>query len=199
MVYHMAELGSWPSIQQHGLLSTSALLDLFGVTGAARSKIESEWRPSCIPVARQSLGQAMIRDQKPMPPQILKRLLTDMTPKEWYELINRKTFFWADRTRLEWMLNAYRGRAHCVLVVQTRMLLDRHLNELWLSAINSGSTYRDHPRGKGTFKRVQDFSSRWVAEVAIDYGVPDISEITTKVYEWKAGNAPREIWARQSI
>ena len=32
-LYHMAAEGSWPSIQRHGLLSTSALLDLYEVCG----------------------------------------------------------------------------------------------------------------------------------------------------------------------
>src|SRR2546429_180882 len=39
-LYHMAEAGSWPSVEQHGLLSTSALLDLFEVTGEKRRDIE---------------------------------------------------------------------------------------------------------------------------------------------------------------
>ena len=30
-LYHMAEDGSWESIQRHGLLSTSALLDRFEI------------------------------------------------------------------------------------------------------------------------------------------------------------------------
>ena len=38
-LYHMAECGSWPSIRRHGLLSTSALLDLYGVQGAERDVI----------------------------------------------------------------------------------------------------------------------------------------------------------------
>jgi hypothetical protein len=32
----MAEVDSWPSIRHHGLLSTSALLELFEMTGAER-------------------------------------------------------------------------------------------------------------------------------------------------------------------
>lgn len=36
VLYHMAARGSWESIQRHGLLSTSALLDLFGVMGDRR-------------------------------------------------------------------------------------------------------------------------------------------------------------------
>lgn len=40
-LFHMAEAGSWPMIREHGLLSTSALLDLFGVVGSNRDVIES--------------------------------------------------------------------------------------------------------------------------------------------------------------
>ena len=36
VVYHMAEYGTWESIKKHGLLSTSALLDLFQKSGEER-------------------------------------------------------------------------------------------------------------------------------------------------------------------
>jgi hypothetical protein len=32
-LYHMAEADTWDSIREHGLLSTSALLDLFEIKG----------------------------------------------------------------------------------------------------------------------------------------------------------------------
>ena len=35
-LYHMAEAGSWPSIKERGLLSTTALLDLFELEGESR-------------------------------------------------------------------------------------------------------------------------------------------------------------------
>ncbi|MEG9861289.1 MAG: hypothetical protein V6Z81_02105 [Parvularculales bacterium] len=35
-LYHMAERGSWSSIEKQGLFSTSALLDLYGYTGEER-------------------------------------------------------------------------------------------------------------------------------------------------------------------
>jgi hypothetical protein len=37
-LWHMAEDGSWPSIADNGLLSTSALLDLYGVSGKSRAR-----------------------------------------------------------------------------------------------------------------------------------------------------------------
>ena len=49
-LYHMAESGSWCSVREHGLLSTSALLDLFEISGSKRREIESEWRPNIVPI-----------------------------------------------------------------------------------------------------------------------------------------------------
>jgi len=40
-LYHMADAQSWDSIQKHGLLSTSSLLDLFGVKGREGRKLRS--------------------------------------------------------------------------------------------------------------------------------------------------------------
>jgi len=43
-LYHMAEAGSWSSIRRHGLLSATAFLDLFEVTGPDRDRIEAARR-----------------------------------------------------------------------------------------------------------------------------------------------------------
>lgn len=192
----MAELGSWPSIRRHGLLSTTALLDLFEIQGPKRLRLESQWRARSERISHPIHGAAVIRDQYPMPERELKGLLTGgMETRQWYELINGKTFFWADKKRLVWMLGAYRDRPHCVLTVDTRSLLNRHMYEIWLTDQNSGSVYGKKPRGLDTFKKVRDFRSRWVVEVAVGYSVPDAADLTTSVDEWKAGGEPRRIWA----
>ena len=66
ILYHMAESGSWKSIQEFGLLSTSALLDLFEIEGARREEIESNRRPNNVIIEHRSHGAAVVRDQKPM-------------------------------------------------------------------------------------------------------------------------------------
>ena len=94
-VYHMAEDHSWPSIERHGLLSTSALLDLYEISGAARRAIESARRASSVTITHQRHGTAVVRDQKPMHESALARCLDDeMTPAQWYRLLNAKVFFW---------------------------------------------------------------------------------------------------------
>lgn len=47
-LWHMAADGSWPSIRDRGLLSTSALLDLYEVTGDERVSLESRHRPESV-------------------------------------------------------------------------------------------------------------------------------------------------------
>ena len=105
----------WPSIQQHGLLSTSALLDLYGATGAERAAIERQRRPDFMAVNHTVLGQVLIRDQKPMTDATLAPVLVDMTPAEWYALLNERVFFWVNEERLKGLLGAYRHRDNLVL------------------------------------------------------------------------------------
>lgn len=200
LLYHMAELSSWPSIQEHGLLSTTALLDLFEVGIIERHRIESEWRQTSIPIAHPVHGNAVIRDQKPMPPAQLAPTLVNMTPTEWYEFLNRKTFFWTDWKRLMNLLNAYayRSRAHCVLTVDTSALLARHWDKTSLCAINSGFVYHGGKRGKETFKPIANYPSEHsVWELAVEYSVPDVVDLLVRVESWRRDSRLRVIWDRQ--
>jgi hypothetical protein len=47
-VWHIATRDSWRGIRDHGLLSTSALLDLFKADAAGRRSIERARRPKSI-------------------------------------------------------------------------------------------------------------------------------------------------------
>ena len=206
LLYHMAELDSWPSIQRHGLRSTSALLDLFETTGPCRFRIESQWRPTSVAVSHPTYGTATIRDQLPMPEDGLRNCLVDMTTRQWYELINEKTFFWTDEIPLSWMLNAaqYRARAHAVIVVPTEALLAHRGNVITLSAINSGSLYpsratgRVQTRGSSTFQPIQNFIARWIRELAVDYSVPNIADLAIRVEARRGRRTPRIIWEPSS-
>ena len=199
LLYHMAEAGSWPSIQEHGLLSTTALLDLFEVGVTDRRRMESEWRQNSILIAHPIHGTAVIRDQKPMPPSKLANNLVNMTPEEWYEFLNRKTFFWADWNRLTNLLNAYayRDKAHSVLTVDTKVLLTRHGNRTSLCPINSGFIYHGGKRGKETFKPIANYpSGSRVWELAVEYGVPDVADLVVRVEDWRRDSRLRVVWDR---
>lgn len=193
-IYHMAAFGTWESIEKHGLLSTSALLDLFGVTGDERASIERRHRPEWAVISHPDLGTARIRDQKPMRESALSKCLVGMTAEQWYQLLNSKVFFWLTPERLSSLLNAraYRNTSHCVLTIDTKKLLDRHGDRVTLSPINSGSTLYNPPaRGSTTFMKVGEYPfalrrkvrsrSNAIAELTVDWGVMDIRELVESV------------------
>jgi hypothetical protein len=191
----MAEAATWPSIRQHGLLSTSALLDLYGVGGEDRRRIESCRRSESVTIRHVDFGPAVIRDQKPMSEGALQKCLKEMTPTEWYRLLNSKVFFWLTAERVTRLLSAraYRSREHTVLTIDTARLLNRHQAEVTLSPINSGSTvYNPQPRGPETFQLLADYpfdawrkkrgaAANAIAELAVTYEVKDISEMVVRV------------------
>jgi hypothetical protein len=96
-LYHMAKRGSWPAIRRDGLLSTTALLDRYGIVGEERETIAAQRRPASVPLERKGLARAVVRDQCPMDDSGLMRCLEDdLTPAAWYRLLNAKVFFLAD-------------------------------------------------------------------------------------------------------
>lgn len=193
-LYHMAERGTWESIREHGLLSTSALLDLFQVNGDRRAAIERQHRPQSMDIEHPVFGTATIRDQKPMRERSLLSCLDGVTPEEWYQILNSRVFFWPTEKRLQNLLGGreYRGRVHTVLVLSTERLLERYGNQVELSPINSGSTlYVPQRRGRYTFSSLQDYpfeerhrkagKQNAVAELTVDYSVPEVEDLVLEV------------------
>jgi len=190
-LYHMAHVNAWPGIKRHGLLSTSALLDLFEVRGSGREALEANRRNDSITVHHKRYGEAVIRDNKPMDDAGLVRALTDMTPEQWYRTLNRKVFFWPSDERLNRLLTARFNRSdnHCVIAVNTRRLVSDYHDKIWFCPINSGTTAkpRPQPRGTQTFRRICDYPfNDWsrkrrccikaIAELAVDYSVPNLRD-----------------------
>lgn len=194
-LYNVSDPRSWPSIERHGLLSTTALLDLYGVRGERRLAAESRRRAHSMTFTRKEHDTAVIRDQIPLQEAKLEECLEDgMTPREWYENLNRRVFFWPTKKRLTGMLQAaeYRGREHVVITVDTEALLESHAGRVELSPINSGNTRRrPKRRGRETFLAPEEypFEERWsrhfrrgaVAELTVDYSVPDVLDLAVSV------------------
>jgi hypothetical protein len=207
----MAEPGSWPAIRDRGLLSTSALLDLYGIEGQARDVIEAVRRPKCLTIQREGLPDVVIRDQKPMRDDALIKCLEEgLTPADWYRMLNARSFFWLSRTRLRGLLGAraYRNRPQTVLTLDTRSLVQAHAERVELSPINSGATLFGSrvKRGRQTFLPIKDYDFEgWskkrgaagdpVVELVVPGGVPDIREHVIAVHDWPNGAAV-EVWRR---
>jgi hypothetical protein len=199
-LYHMAERGSWSSIRNSGLLSTTALLDRFAISGTARVAIERRRRATSVVLHKVGVGRAVVRDQFPMDDKGLTRCLQDgLSPEDWYRILNAKVFFWLTRERLLRLLNAgtYRDQKHDVLQLDTKALIQAHEDKIWFCPMNSGCTKPfPHPRGKNTFLRISDYPyAEWkgkkkrgerVVELAVDYSVPDVSKFVTRVVQMKS-------------
>lgn len=208
LLYHMAQLGSWLSVERRGLLSTTALLDLFEKWGDERFRIESCHRPESIPICHPVYGRAVIRDQKPMSdPSVRKALAgSGLEPSDWYRELNSRAFFWLTEERLNRLMNAraYRRQRHHVFIVDTRRLVERHEHRIVLSSINSGCTIPfPHKRGPKTFRRIADYpyaerkrNRDPIVELAVDYSVPDIRDFVAEVREAGAGQHTKVVWER---
>lgn len=198
ILYHMADARNWDSIQRHGLLSTSALLDRCGVFGDARTTLEASHRPATVPFESES-GTVFVRDQHPLDPSALAGCLDDVPPETWYETLNARVFFWPTRDRLERMLAAYGRSEQAVFEVDTRALLTRHVDRLELSHINSGYASRRYPparRGRHTFVPLREYvysARNKVAEVTVLGAVPDIFDVTVRV-TLQRGKRERVLW-----
>jgi hypothetical protein len=208
-LWHMAEDGSWESIRKHGLLSTSALLDLYGYSGKARRALECARRPESVLIAADGLPHAVVRDQKPMTASALEKCLTDgVAPEQWFETLNARVFFWLSQKRLRKLLNAraYRSRPQTVLTLDTASLVDANRDRIRLSPINSGATiYNPAPRGRDTFRTVSDFPFEErrktrtlddaVVELTVLGKVPDIINHAIAVHSIHGGKKV-ELWRR---
>jgi hypothetical protein len=204
----MAADDSWASIRRHGLLSTSALLDLFEIVGEQREALETRHRPKSISIQHPIHGTALIRDQKPMTDESVRRALADtgLTPSDWYQLLNRRVFFWTTEERLQRMLGAapYRDLHHTVLTVDTQELLHRHGSRVTLSPINSGAT-RPYPwpRSTGIFQPPATFpyaryrksrrSDGVIVELAVDRAVEDVAELVIDVRRVRHGETRHSV------
>jgi hypothetical protein len=189
----MAEEGSWPSIQQHGLLSTTALLDLFEVPADERHALEARRRPESVPIHHPVHGRAWIRDNKPINETVLRRTLEGMTEEQFYRTLNSRVFFWVSTDRLDRLRAAppYRNRRHDILELDTAALLQRHHDRVELCHLNSGAVHpaANYPRGEGTFAPIETYrygerklvSNEPVVEVTALYSVPDARDFVVNV------------------
>lgn len=207
-LWHMAEAGSWAAIREQGLLSTSALLDRYGVEGGAREAVEAVRRPVKVTLGNRE-AWAVIRDNGPLNERKLARALQDgLTPPDWYRILNARVFLWLSRERLLRLLGAqaYREDAHDVIEVETTPLVEAHRAHITLSPINSGATGPfAAPRGLGTFRTIEAYPyaerkrinrREPVVELAVLRGIPDFARFATRVVRMRGGREETVIWER---
>jgi hypothetical protein len=214
-LYHMAWKDAWFSIMEHGLLSTKALLDLYGYQGEQRSNIYSKHRPHSITIKNPTYGEALIRDQKAIcDKKLLKSLTDNLSPSDWYEELNKRVFFWTSTWRLYRLMNAkaYRNLDHCVLTIDARLLLEDYNKKITLAPLNTGSIYAEGPeRGLNTFLALENFpydkfrqekkkkTNDVFVELTVDYAVYDILKYVDNACIMNGETIIKQLYQRKSV
>jgi len=188
-LYHLTLPSLWPSIERHGLLSTTVMLDGMGLDPSVRAAIERTCRPAAVPLDHPRLGPIVINDQTPMRERSLAGCLDDgLTSADWLIHLNRRVFFWSSEAGLNSLLRARANRTRTVevLIIDTLRLAQAYATQIEISPINSGATNRKPARrGTGTFTPLGALSyAAWsrqrggrdsVREVTVLDGVVDIA------------------------
>ena len=210
LLYHMTAKKNLPSITRRGLLSTSTMLRRFEVPERQRLELETCRRPESVEIRHPDGSVAEVRDHEPMKDEKLCKCLEDgLTPREWYQILNSKVFFWVTRDRLEKMSKKYSDTRYAVLVVDTKGLLADCLERVTLSPINSGSTLcKPTKRGHRTFLPIHEYPFRSrrkergtrnaIAELTVEHSVPKIWKHVLFVHLRGAGGPHETIWERGS-
>lgn len=161
-------------------------MDFFEVEAPERKRLTTARRPSAVPLKHPLYGTMILNDNLPLSEKALESCLDDgLTPADWLRTLNSKVFFWADESGLQRLLGAKmnRGRQREVLVFDTLLVAQAHMDTLCLSPINSGATIRKPARrGRTTFTAAKDHSyAEWrrlrgrsdkVVEITVDHAIP---------------------------
>jgi hypothetical protein len=163
-LYHMAEAANWPAIRRDGLHSASTLLDLTGILGENRERLEKHQRLTHAELP----NGVQLRDQRPMPPAALATCLIGIVPSEWYALINARVFFWLDPARLNRQRAACDPRPQVVLTMDASKLVAAYAEKIAVTPINTGNAHRRPARrGAATFVPYAAWvTSAWAREAA---------------------------------
>jgi hypothetical protein len=210
VLHHMAEPGSWEAIRRIGLRTTRQLVEECGLPPDAAAEVLGRRRERAVLLRHPVVGPVTVRDQGPLVERNLARALSDTTPQEWLALLNDHAFFWLHPARLDGLLAArrYRDRAHDVLVLRTRDLLERHGDRVRITAMNTGATIfaSSPPRGRDSFMRVEDFPFAErrrgralrdnAVELAVIDGVPDVADLVHRVERRRGGQEPEVLFTR---
>lgn len=211
-LFHTAADGSWPSIREHGLLSTAALLDRWEVAEPTRRELLTRVRGESTVVEHPVHGTAVVRDQGPIHEPSLEAALTDLSVEQWLSRLNERVFFFLQRSQVDALVTARRYRAHPSLVisVDTASLVAAYESKIELCRINSGFAQRHNhtPRGSTTFQSIAEFehperavpksgSTYDVKELTVIGGVPDLSAHIDRVERVVGGDVVDVLYRRQ--
>lgn len=225
VLYHLTWRGAWPSIMEHGLLSTNALLDRSTKLNSAKGVIGCHHRSECVLVESEESAaiplRAMIRDQSTIDDDKLGKYLEviGMSAKDWYRRQNARVFFFLKKEfskgdRARGLVALAKKYAHQdMIIVCTKSLINTHFHKIDLSHYNSGFNLRSakvpkisnaYRRHDSLFLRIENYTYKRddrkndVNELTVVGGVPDIRDHVIKIVEMNGGKEGKVVYPSSS-
>lgn len=206
-LFHMAAVGSWPSIARLGLLSTRALVDVYDPPPRERDEILNGVRRRSFRLEAQGLPGATIRDQLPL--KFLSQCLSPgVSEQDYLDELNSRVFFHVRPERLMRLLGAraYRRQPQEILTFDTRRFLGAH-KEVELAPYNSGSVHLPTmpARGPEMFTAIEEYDwehwrrKRTPEHAVVELTVPtraSLDDSLLSVSLWQDSVATTDIWRR---
>jgi hypothetical protein len=192
-IWHATFEGGWDGIERSGLRSSTDLL-----AEADRSDEASVMRSEPVHVNAAEGGAVLrnqVRNRKDPGP-----YLDGITVAEWWELLNCRSYFFADEPALDRLVESYakQGTTQEVITFQTRRLLSPVAEHIEVSTVNAGVFPRaaGPSRGRSTFQPLSEFSgvAGKIKEITVITTVPIEDSAVTKVVRFTPGQDPVRIW-----
>jgi len=183
----MTRVGAWPLIQRHGLLSTAAICESLGLSKPETLQYLRTYRPEKI-----GLGNFILRDNLPLRQHNLVRNLqgSGLSCEDWHEMLNRRVFFSTKAEFVAQLRKSYISDPVTIIAVDTKKLLQSHLDKVELSSKNSGAARMPtHIKSRETFIKLENFpfhSKSKPKELTVYHSVLDLEQLTVKVYDLPA-------------
>ncbi len=184
--YHLTAAGAWPHLRQHGLLSTSRVLEQHG---RGDDPAGSQHRAAGVRLeGTDQLPTVLVRDQIPLSLAQLPGVLTDMTSEEWLRTLNSRVFFFVRRDDALALskARAYRTQEHELVTVTTRSLVNACASRVQLAHLTTGTVQRaSGKRGSDTFQSIDTYAGTMssVKELTVLDGVvpllPHVARVET--------------------
>jgi len=192
-IWHATFVGGWEGIQRSGLRSSADLL-----AEAGRSDETTVMRTDPVHVDNAE-GVAVLRNQVPNRTD-LAPYLDGITVAEWWEMLNSRSYFFADEVALDRLVESYakQGIAQEVISFQTRRLLSPVVDHIEVSTVNAGVFPRatGPTRGRSTFQPLAEYSglATKLKELTVTTTVPVTDAAVMKVVRFTPGQDPVRIW-----
>ena len=183
-LWHVGAPGSFESIAVNGLRTAQQSIDAADLDDEARAALHGTPREASVHLVVD--GQKIVlRDQAPLlKGDLTKFLEPGVSTEDWVKVLNRRTYLFTDRARMETMLHKYAqlDGAQEVVAFSPLRLFDAAGPKIELSAQNAsaGARRTDTPKGRDTFVSVTRFPNKKPAEITIVDGLDDLTGIIVR-------------------